>query len=126
MNQNRPLSPHLQVYRLPLTAMLSITHRITGVILTVGMLFFVNGIVALAQGAQAFASFQEGMNSFLGKIILLGWLFSLFFHLCHGVRHLVWDAGSGMAKQYLDKASGIEIAIALGLSVTILVLAAII
>jgi len=91
----RPLSPHLQVYKWQITMVLSICHRATGVALSVGTLLLVWWLVALAMGPQAFAAAQGFLGSWLGKLVLLGWTFSLFFHLANGIRHLFWDAGYG-------------------------------
>ena len=91
----RPLSPHLQVYRPQLTSILSILHRLTGVGLAVGTLLLVYWLAAAASGPDAFATAQDLVGSFLGRLLLFGWTFSLFFHLCNGVRHLAWDAGYG-------------------------------
>lgn len=94
-SQNRPLSPHLQVYKLPLTSMMSITHRITGVALSVGTLLLVWWLVAAAAGPEAFGTAQSFIGSWIGRLLLLGWSFALFYHLCNGIRHLFWDAGKG-------------------------------
>jgi succinate dehydrogenase cytochrome b subunit len=91
----RPLSPHLQIYRPQLTSVLSITHRVTGLILSVGSIFLVWWLVAAASGDGAFAAAQAFWASWLGLLLLFGWTFALFFHLCNGIRHLVWDAGFG-------------------------------
>ncbi len=91
----RPLSPHLQVYRPQLTSILSITHRATGVALAGGTLRLVWWLGAAATGPEQFATVQAVMASWLGKLLLLGWTFSLFFHLANGIRHLFWDAGLG-------------------------------
>lgn len=91
----RPLSPHLQVYRPQLTSILSITHRATGVALAAGTLLLVWWLVAAATGPEQFATVQAVMGSWLGKLVLLGWTVSLFFHLANGIRHLFWDAGLG-------------------------------
>ncbi len=93
--RNRPLSPHLQVYRLPLLALMSITHRITGIGLVVGLLALAAWLGAAASGPAAFAAAQSLFGSFLGKLLLTGWSVALFFHLGHGVRHLLWDSGWG-------------------------------
>lgn len=94
-SSNRPLSPHLQVYRLPLLANLSILHRLTGVALALGTLLLTYWLVAAASGPEAFATAQSVIGSFLGRLLLFGWSFALFYHLCNGIRHLVWDAGYG-------------------------------
>jgi len=95
MQRERPLSPNLQIYRPQLTSVLSITHRLTGVLLSVGSPFFVIWIVAAADGARSYAAFADMLGSPLGLALSFMWTFSLFFHLCNGVRHLVWDAGYG-------------------------------
>lgn len=93
--RERPLSPHLQVYRPQLTSVLSITHRATGVALAAGTLLLVCWLIAAASGPQAFASLQSFMGSWLGLLLLFGWSVSLFYHLANGIRHLFWDAGLG-------------------------------
>jgi len=95
MPASRPLSPHLQVYKWQITMVLSISHRATGLALSMGTLLLVWWLVALARGPEAFASAQGFVGSWLGKLLLLGWTFSLFFHLANGIRHLFWDAGYG-------------------------------
>lgn len=91
----RPLSPHLQIYRLQWTMLLSITHRITGVGLAIGAVVLVWWLVALAVGPDYFAYAQAIMGSWPGRLLLLGWTWAAFYHLCNGVRHLCWDAGWG-------------------------------
>ncbi len=91
----RPLSPHLQVYRPQLTSVLSITHRVSGVALSAGTLLLVYWLAAAASGPEAFHGAQAFVGSFIGQLLLLGWTFALFFHLCNGIRHLFWDVGLG-------------------------------
>jgi len=95
MPAQRPLSPHLQIYRPQLTSVLSITHRMTGIALSIGALFLVWWLVAAATGDGAFAAAQWFFGSWLGLLMLLGWTFCFFFHLANGIRHLVWDTGRG-------------------------------
>ena len=92
---NRPISPHLQVYRPQLTSVLSILHRITGVALAIGTILLVYWLIAAASGPEAFASAEALIGSRLGRILLFGWIFALYFHLANGIRHLFWDAGFG-------------------------------
>lgn len=92
----RPLSPHLQVYRPQLTSILSITHRGTGIFLALGALYLVCWLLAIASGPEAYASVSAFSASIVGRLLLLGWTFSLFYHLANGIRHLVWDAGIGL------------------------------
>ncbi len=91
----RPLSPHLQIYRPQLTSVLSITHRATGIVLTLGALIIALFFIAAASGEQSFNSINGFLDSGLGKLLLFGWSFCFFYHLCNGVRHLFWDAGLG-------------------------------
>ncbi len=92
---NRPLSPFMH-YRLGWTGYPSILHRITGVVLSVGSIFLVYWLVALASGPDAYATAQALFGSIIGKIVLFGFTFALFYHFCNGIRHLIWDAGVGL------------------------------
>jgi succinate dehydrogenase / fumarate reductase cytochrome b subunit len=93
---SRPLSPHLQIYRWQLTSTLSIAHRATGIALAAGTLLLVWWLVAAASGPDPYAAVQGFMRSWIGILLLVGWSFSLFYHLCNGIRHLVWDTGHGL------------------------------
>lgn len=93
----RPLSPHLSVYKWQLTMTLSILHRATGVALAVGTVVVLAALVALAAGPEAYAAVRGFCASPVGLLLLLGWSWSLCFHLCNGIRHLAWDAGFGFA-----------------------------
>ena len=93
--QNRPLSPHLQIYRWQISSVLSILHRITGIALSVGSLLLVYWIIAAAVGPEAFAQAQGLIGSVIGRLLLFGWTYALFFHLANGIRHLFWDMGWG-------------------------------
>ena len=92
---NRPLSPHLQVYKPQLTSILSISHRATGIALAAGTLLLVWWLVAAATGGEAFATAQGFFGSWFGILILFGFSYALMYHLCNGIRHLFWDAGYG-------------------------------
>ena len=94
-DSQRPLSPHLQIYRPQITAAMSILHRATGIALTVGTLAVVWWITAASIGDAAFADAEAVLGSWLGQILLFGWTAALFYHLFNGVRHLAWDAGYG-------------------------------
>lgn len=91
----RPLSPHIQIYRPQITSVLSITHRLTGLALSVGSPLLVIWLMMAAAGPQSYSGLHIFLASWLGLVLLLGWTFSLFFHLCNGIRHLFWDAGYG-------------------------------
>lgn len=94
-HKNRPLSPHLQIYKPQLTSILSILHRFTGVALTLGALFLVCWLYHLAEGEARYMEIHTLMISTLGRVFLIGWSFALFFHLFNGIRHLLWDIGLG-------------------------------
>jgi len=91
--RKRPLSPHLQVYRLPLTAVVSVMHRMTGVLLTAGLMLFVVSLAMIQCGASSFHAMQAFIQLPLIELALWLMIYALFFHLCHGIRHLFWDAG---------------------------------
>jgi succinate dehydrogenase / fumarate reductase cytochrome b subunit len=101
---HRPLSPHLQVYRLPLTALMSISHRITGVGLTGGTLLLTWWLVAAAYGSDAYSIVQAFLGSWFGYLLLFGFSFAMFFHLCNGIRHLFWDFGKYFELQQTRRA----------------------
>ena len=95
--QNRPLSPHLQIYKIQITSLLSILHRITGVVLFGGAFGVAGWFIVLALGPQAYELLQQMLLHPLGLVCLTGLSFSFFYHLCNGIRHLAWDAGYGYA-----------------------------
>ena len=85
---NRPLSPHLQIYRPQLTSVLSITPRVSGLMLAAGSILLTAWLLALAGGPESFARMQSVLGSIVGRLVLLGFSLGLFFHLCNGIRHL--------------------------------------
>ena len=91
----RPLSPHLQIYRPMLTMMMSIVHRATGAALYFGTLLMVWWLVALASGPEYFAYVQDIAGSWFGRLVLFGYTWALVHHALGGLRHLVWDTGRG-------------------------------
>jgi succinate dehydrogenase / fumarate reductase cytochrome b subunit len=93
--ENRPLSPHLQIYRPQLTSVLSIVHRMTGVALSAGMLLLVVWLVSAASGEASYQQVHGIASGWLGQLVLVGVSFAFFFHLANGIRHLAWDAGWG-------------------------------
>jgi len=120
-HNGRPTSPHLQVYRLPLTGIISITHRITGVFLSFGLVLVVGLIVSLVSGAQAFDSLQSIFGTWPVQAVYYGFIYALFFHLCHGVRHLFWDAGLGFDLDSLNRFALIELLCSLVLTLLTLI-----
>lgn len=95
-SRQRPLSPHLQIYRWPLTMATSIVHRMTGVLLALGgSALLVYWLLSLAQGPQAYAHAHELLGSVPGQAVLFLWTLMLFYHLLNGIRHMIWDVGVG-------------------------------
>ena len=112
----RPLSPHLQVYRWQVQMVSSILHRATGVALAIGSVLVVAGLLALAGGEQCFDAFRHVAGSPLGMLLLFGWSWALFYHLCNGIRHLIQDAGAGYAIAQLVRSSWISIGVSIVLT----------
>ena len=93
---DRPISPHLQIYRWQLTSVLSILHRAAGLVLSAGAILLVWWLVAAASGPDAYEGVENFFGSWIGLLFLFGWTVSLFYHLCNGIRHLVWDTGHAL------------------------------
>lgn len=93
--KNRPLSPHLGVYKLQITSALSILHRITGVGLGFGALLLITFLVSLMLGAESYQAFADFMNQMLMQLVLAGFIIALVYHFFNGLRHLFWDVGQG-------------------------------
>jgi succinate dehydrogenase / fumarate reductase, cytochrome b subunit len=117
---NRPTSPHLHAYKLPLTGIISITHRMTGVLLSIGLVCFVVIMSAIAGGQQSYDNIQSLAAFWPIKLIYWGFSYALVFHLCHGVRHLIWDAGKGFDRETMDRYALIEMGISLAMTINIL------
>ena len=113
---NRPLSPHLQVYRPQITSALSILHRVTGVLLVFGTLVLVYWLVAAAGGPDSYLSAREILDNWFVKLLLFGWTFALYYHLCNGVRHLCWDLGYGFEIATLELSGKLVLAVAAALT----------
>jgi succinate dehydrogenase / fumarate reductase cytochrome b subunit len=109
----RPLSPHLGVYKFMYTMSLSILHRITGCVATVGFIAFVWWLMALASGPEAYAAAMRCLGSPLGKLLLVGFTFSFIYHFCNGIRHLVWDTGRGLERAQARRSGAVVILAAL-------------
>ena len=103
--ENRPLSPHLTIYRPQLNSVLSIMHRITGVVLFVGLVLLILWFFSLALGQVSFELFGVLINSLIGRLILIGSLCALWYHFFAGVRHLFWDIGIGFNLLWVKRSS---------------------
>ena len=107
--KSRPLSPHLGIYRLPLTAVLSISHRITGALL-VAVLIAIAALLWMAtSGSDLFLSLRTFLDTRLGMLTLWASVYALFFHFCHGLRHLIWDFGHGFERRRQNLFNVLEI-----------------
>ena len=96
MNDSKnPLSPHLQIYRWHISSLISITHRISGVINLLALILIFFWLIILSFGESNYESFLLIINSFFGKFVLIGFTWSMIFHLLSGIRHLAWDLGYG-------------------------------
>jgi len=113
----RPLSPHLQIYRPMLTMMMSIVHRITGVALYFGTLLLVIWLIALASSEQAFGLVNGLFGSWLGLLVLVGYSWALIHHMLGGVRHFVWDTGAGFGPEWREVLARATIGGSIGLTV---------
>ena len=92
---DRPLSPHVEIYKWPFPAILSISHRITGAGLALGAILITIWLFAALSGDDAFALVQRFRDSIIGRLMLFGWFFAFIYHLLNGIRHMRWDAGYG-------------------------------
>lgn len=116
---NRPVSPHLQIYSWPISMVTSIAHRATGIILAVGSVVLAIWLIAAGSGPDAFASVNGFAASWFGQLLMFGWSFALFFHLCNGIRHLVWDTGVGLELETARLSGFVAIGVAVALTLIV-------
>ena len=107
--RQRPLSPHLDIYRFAYTMATSIAHRITGVVLTAGFGVLIYWLVAAASSAESYAAAQQIISSGPVKLLLVGWLLAFCYHLFNGIRHLNWDRVRGLERHEARRSSRIVI-----------------
>ena len=113
MPKERPLSPHLQIYKMQqITTLLSLAHRSTGIVLALGTVLLVYWLVTIAAGEQAYAALQACFSHWLAQLALIGWTFCLFYHLCNGIRHLFWDMGKGFELSTVYKSGTVVVIVA--------------
>lgn len=108
----RPLSPHLQIYRLPFDALLSISHRLSGLVLSLGAVFLVYVLYAGARGPESFRTVHALLGAWPGRLFLFVVSYAFLFHLCTGVRHLLWDAGWGLDLRAAERSGWVAVAAA--------------
>ena len=94
----RPLSPHLQIYRWSVTMFSSVFHRATGIALGAGTLLVAWWLIAAAMGPAAYDDFTAVAGHWFGRLVLLGFTVAFLFHLLNGIRHIFWDSGLGFEK----------------------------
>ena len=109
----RPLSPHMQVYRWQVQMVTSILHRATGIALAVGSLLVICGLIDLAAGKDSFNQFKSMIGSPVGMVLLIGWSWALFYHLCNGIRHLIQDAGAGYEIAQFVRSSWLSVVVSI-------------
>ena len=102
---NRPISPHLTIYRPQLNSVLSILHRITGIMLIFGILLVVGWFLCLSLGEISFQVYSWWLNTLIGKLIMFGSLCALWYHFFAGIRHLFWDLGIGFNLSTVQRSS---------------------
>ena len=98
----RPLSPHLQIYKMPVNMLMSIVHRITGAALDFGTVLVACVLVAAASGPDAYATVTGLLGTWLGQLVLFGYTWALLHHLAGGIRHFIWDTGRGYKLETVD------------------------
>ncbi|WAC28714.1 succinate dehydrogenase, cytochrome b556 subunit [Ancylobacter sp. SL191] len=113
----RPLSPHLQIYRPMLTMMMSIVHRVTGVGLYFGTLLLVIWLVAAATSPEAFATVNAVYGSWIGLLVLVGFSWALIHHAIGGIRHFIWDTGAGFGPESRELLARITIGGSIALTI---------
>jgi succinate dehydrogenase / fumarate reductase cytochrome b subunit len=123
-SKERPLSPHLQVWRWHITMATSIFHRATGVALYAGALIAAGWAMALAAGPGAYGAYMSCLGSPLGLLVLFGLTLSIFFHLANGVRHLFWDAGEGLSLKTADMTAAAAMAFSVVATIAVFAIAA--
>lgn len=102
---DRPLSPHLSIYRWPITMAMSIAHRVTGSANYVGAFLFALWLLAVASGPEAYGTVEFLLDSILGKLVLIGFTWSVLHHLLGGLRHLMWDLIIGLDAPWRNRLS---------------------
>jgi succinate dehydrogenase / fumarate reductase cytochrome b subunit len=117
LKANRPLSPHLQVYRWPLTMAMSIAHRVTGGALYFGMLLLAWWLTAAAAGEAYFDFVNRIFTSWIGLIILFGFTWALVHHMLGGLRHFVWDFGYGLGQPARDRLALANIVLSVAITI---------
>lgn len=110
----RPLSPHLQVYKPQISSVLSILHRVTGVGLSFGLVLLTIFLVTASSNADCYNAFADFMNGIIGRLLIVGFSVAMFYHLCSGIRHLLWDLGWGFDVPTMNKTGWMVVIASIG------------
>ena len=121
--RSRPLSPHLGIYRFMYTMATSIAHRITGIVLSAGLVVLVGWLFAAASGAERYAQASALLSTGFMKLLIAGWLLAFCYHLCNGIRHLNWDLGRGLEKADARRSAIVVVAVAVALAAALIYVA---
>ena len=119
---NRPISPHLTIYKPQFTSVLSIMHRITGIGLILSLMLVIAWFSALSIGVDAFNFIENIFNSILVRVILFCSLWALFYHTCTGIRHLIWDLGYGLEEKWITPSAYIVLLASVCLTISVIYL----
>jgi len=118
-SKNRPLSPHLQVYKPQLTSMMSIAHRLTGLVLAFGLVVFTYWLYRVVTNPVIANQITQFFSSGIGSVVIFAWVFTFNYHFCNGIRHLFWDAGKGYSIPVVYKSGILVILMAVVLTVVV-------
>jgi succinate dehydrogenase / fumarate reductase cytochrome b subunit len=113
---DRPLSPHLSIYRWPITMTLSILHRATGVAMSLGLIVLAYWLWAVSSGSAEYARFTTLTSTFVGQMLMIGCSFAFFYHFANGVRHLAWDTGRGFEKHQANASAWLVLLLSTGMT----------
>ena len=113
----RPLSPHIQVYSWLITSTMSILHRLTGVALSLGLVMLAIWLISMAYWPECHKGMAEFLRGNIGKALMFGWSFALFYHLCNGIRHLNWDIGKGFKLEQVTSTGHVVIFVSICLTI---------
>ncbi|MBN66583.1 MAG: succinate dehydrogenase, cytochrome b556 subunit [Rickettsiales bacterium] len=112
----RPLSPHLTIYKPQISSVLSISHRLTGIALSAGLVVLAAWLWAAAFNAEYFNDYMQLFDHWIGQVLLVGWTFCFYYHLSNGIRHLFWDIGKGFSLPVMTKSGWFVVLLAVGLT----------
>jgi len=116
---NRPLSPHISIYRFAYTMATSILHRATGLVLAAGLVLLVCFLASVARGEDSYTTFRAFAGGLWGRLLLAAFLICFGYHLANGIRHLFWDMGFGLERAEARRSAGVVVVVALALAAVV-------